>query len=113
MDFPEEEPVAIWVHSAQEEREPGDAASERFQEAQLRVMAFQSSRPCICRLVPLQCPVTTADSRIDENTVPVTSYHYVILEVLLHRHETRRHSEQLLELAFPRLDECGGALCSG
>ena len=61
-------------------------------------------------LFNVQCPVTTADSRIDGNTVTVTSYHYVTLGVLLHRHKPRRHNEQLLELAFSRLDQCGGAL---
>lgn len=36
--------------------------------------------------------------------------HYIVLEVLLQRHKRRRHSEQPLELTFPRLDQCGGAL---
>lgn len=39
-----------------------------------------------------------------------TSYHCVILEVLLQRHKTRGYNEQPLELAFPGLDQCGGAL---
>lgn len=59
MGLTEEEPMATWIHSVQEEREPGDSGSEGFLEAQFGVMAFQSSRPCVCRPVPFQCSVSS------------------------------------------------------
>lgn len=40
----------------------------------------------------------------------VMSYPYVILDISLQRHKTRGHRQQPLELAFLRLDHCGGAL---
>lgn len=64
-------------------------------------------------LFGVQCPVS--DHCWLQNWwkhVMVMSYPYAILEVSLQRHKTRGHCEQPLEVAFLRLDQCGGALAA-